>query len=66
MNESVVAGLFYLSIGLLVFGLIRVLRASVERKVRDVPSIVVAGIGGAGLLVAVILYLNGPRTMIPF
>jgi predicted membrane channel-forming protein YqfA (hemolysin III family) len=66
MNESVVASLFYVSIGLLVFGLIRALRASVERKVRDVRSIVLAAIGGVGLLVAVILYLNGPRTMIPF
>lgn len=66
MNESIVAALFYVSIGLLVVGLIRALRASVERNTRDTRMIVVAVIGGLGLLVAVILYLNGPRTMIPF
>lgn len=66
MNEGATAAIFYVSIGALVFGLIRALRASVERHVRDLPGIVVAALGAVGLIVAVIAFLNGPRGMLPF
>lgn len=66
MNEGVVAALFYMSVAFLVVGLIRALRASVERNVRDVPAMVLAGVGVVGLAIGVVAYLHGPRTMIPF
>lgn len=66
MNEGVVAFLFYLSVAALVFGLIRALRASIERHVRDIPAIMLAGAGVIGLIAAVVFFVNGTRGVLPF
>jgi len=66
VNEGVVAFLFYLSVAALVFGLIRALRASIERHVRDIPAIMLAGAGVIGLIAAVVFFVNGTRGVLPF
>lgn len=66
MNEGVVAFLFYLSVAALVVGLIRALRASIERHVRDIPALMLAGAGAIGLIVAVVFFVNGAKGVLPF
>ena len=66
LNEGVDAAVFYLSVAALIGGVIRALRASVERNVRDRVGIVLAAGGLCGLIVAVVLFLNGQKTVLPF
>ncbi len=66
MNEGVDAAIFYVSVAALVAGMIRTLRASVERKTRDRGGIAIALGGAVGLIVAVIAFLTGPKGVLPF
>jgi hypothetical protein len=64
--ESATAIIFYVSIVAIVVGLIRTVRASIERQARDPLGITIAGVGAAGLVVAVIAFVTGPKHMLPF
>ncbi len=66
MNEGATAALFYVSVAALVGGMIRTLRASIERNARDRLGLAVAGCGALGLVVAVIAFVSGPKSVLPF
>ncbi len=66
MNEGATAVIFYVSVGALVAGTIRSLRASVERRVRDRVGLILAGAGAVGLVIAVIAFAAGPKGVLPF
>ncbi len=57
---------FYLSAAAFVGGMIRALRASVERNVRDRLGIALAAGGLLGLAFAAVAFVTGPKTMLPF
>ncbi len=60
------AAIFYVSVAALVVGCIRTVRASVERGTRDRVGVILAVAGGVGLLVAVIAFIAGPKSVLPF
>jgi hypothetical protein len=64
--EGAVAAIFYLSVTGLVAGMIRALRASIERKTVDRVGIALAVAGLVGLAIAVACFLTGPKTVLPF
>jgi len=66
VNEGVDAAIFYVSVAALAIGMVRSLRASIERQVRDRIGMLLAGAGVAGLIIAVIAFVTGPRTVLPF
>jgi hypothetical protein len=66
VNAGVNAVVFYVSAAALVGGLIRTLRASIERNARDRLGIALASAGLLGLVVAVVAFVTGPKTMLPF
>jgi hypothetical protein len=61
MTVTGVAVVFYLSLAAFVFGGIRAIRASVERKVRDPLGIGLTACGFAGFVLAVVLFVASPH-----
>ncbi len=66
LSEGVAAAVFYCSVAALTGGVIRALRASVERRVRDRAGILLAVGGVCGLIASVALFLSGQKTLLPF
>lgn len=66
VNEGLNATIFYVSVAALVGGMVRTLRASIERNARDRAGIVIAACGAAGLIVAIVAFVTGPKTLLPF
>ncbi len=67
MNESIAATAFYVGLAALVFGAIRLARASLERKRgRDAVGIAALALGALCFVVAVGIFVTGPRGVLPF
>ncbi len=66
MNPGLNVALFYVSVAALAVGLMRTARAAVERKVGDRAGLAIAACGVLGLLGAVVAFVTGPRTVLPF
>lgn len=64
--DSLAAGAFYVGLAGCIFGLIRVLRASIERQTRDRVGLASLAIGAVFVVVAIAVYLTGPKTVLPF
>jgi uncharacterized membrane protein YcfT len=66
VSEAVTAAVLYLSAGALAAGTIRSVRSSVEHKSRDRFGIALAATGAIGLIIAIVAFAHGPRTVLPF
>jgi uncharacterized membrane protein HdeD (DUF308 family) len=66
LTESLAAITFYVGLAALIFGAVRLARAALERRSRDVPGIVSVVAGGVCFVIAVALFVSGPRGVIPF
>jgi hypothetical protein len=66
MIESIAAGAFYLGLVAMLYGLMRVTTASIERRGRDLLGIVALAIGGALFIICVVAYLHSPKSVLPF
>ena len=61
MSVTGVAVVFYVSLAAFVFGGIRAVRASVERRVRDPLGIGIAALGFAGFVLAIVVFATSPN-----
>jgi hypothetical protein len=66
MTESFAAIAFYIGLAALVFGSVRLVRAALERQRRDRAGIAAIAIAGGCFIIAVALFLSGPRSVMPF
>ena len=66
MSPGFEATLFYVSVAVFAGGIVRIVRASIERHVRDGLGLAIAVGGGVGLIVTVIAFVTGPKTLLPF
>jgi hypothetical protein len=56
---------FYAGLGALIFGLIRVTTASLERRGRDVVGIVAIAMGIVLFAICVVVFLRSPEKILP-
>lgn len=67
VNEGVAAGAFYVALASTVGGSMILARAAVERRGSGRRlGLVLLGIGVAGIALSLLLYLSGPRRVLPF
>ncbi len=66
MTETVAALLFYAALGLLVYGTIRVTRASIEHRRRDAAGIAMVALSIVLYAACVVAFLHSSRRVIPF
>lgn len=67
MTESIAAIAFYVGLAALVFGSIRLARASLERRQgRDKLGIGALALGVICFVIAVCVFVTGPRGVLPF
>jgi uncharacterized membrane protein HdeD (DUF308 family) len=57
---------FYVGLLALIVGVIRIARARLERRRPDPFGMTIAAAGALVLVAAMLLYLSGPRRMLPF
>jgi hypothetical protein len=67
MTESIAAIAFYGGLAALVFGAVRLARASLERqRHRDGLGLIAIALGAACCSIAVIIFSSGPKGVLPF
>ncbi len=64
--ESIAAGAFYLGLVAMLYGLVRVTTASIERRGRDLIGIIALAVGGVLFVICVFAYLHSPKSVLPF
>jgi hypothetical protein len=64
--ESFAAAAFYIGAAGLVFGSIRVLRASIEFQRRDPAGVIALAAGAVLLCAAIAIFVHSPRGVLPF
>jgi uncharacterized membrane protein HdeD (DUF308 family) len=64
--ESVAAAAFYVGLVALIYGIVRITTASIERRGRDVFGIVAVALGLVLFAVAVTVFVHSPKSILPF
>jgi hypothetical protein len=66
MTESVAAVAFYLGLGALLLGAVRVARARIEGQPRDRLGLTAIALALACFAIAVAIFARGPKGVLPF
>jgi hypothetical protein len=67
VSESLAAATFYVGLVGMVAGAIILARGAVERRpARDRLGLLLLGIGVLGIVVSLVVYMTGPKSMLPF
>jgi uncharacterized membrane protein HdeD (DUF308 family) len=66
VTESLAATAFYVGLAAFIYGIVRVTRASVERRRPDRFGIVFIAVGALLFIVAIAIYLRSGKEVLPF